>query len=131
MWTMPSERARQENCFLVLSRIVLTLVTLYMQEDLRDFMKIVENTLNHSDPRQCIRELANVMNCDHSNIVRHLHSMGKVETSCACSKPKPQKISGCSYVHLCLLVTDWLVNNIGHCYPVSLLITRNGVFKLT
>ena len=24
------------------------------------------------------------------------------------------------YVHLCLLVIDWLVNNIGHFYPVSL-----------
>ena len=36
------------------------------------------NTLNPNDPRQCTRELANVMNCDHSTIVRHLHSMGKV-----------------------------------------------------
>ena len=35
-------------------------------------------TLIHNDPCQCIRELANVMSCDHSTIVRHLHSMGKV-----------------------------------------------------
>ena len=34
------------------------------------------NTLIHNDPRQCTRELANVMNCDHFIIVRHLHSMG-------------------------------------------------------
>ena len=39
------------------------------------------NTLIHNDPRQCTRELANVMNCDHSGIVRHLHSMGKVQKS--------------------------------------------------
>ena len=28
------------------------------------------NTIIHNDPRQCTRELANVMNCDHSIIVR-------------------------------------------------------------
>ena len=39
------------------------------------------NTLKHCDQRQCIRELANVMNCDHSTIVRYLHSMGKVQKS--------------------------------------------------
>ena len=27
------------------------------------------NTLIHNNPRQCIRELANMMNCDHSTIV--------------------------------------------------------------
>ena len=43
-----------------------------------------ENLLNiliNNDPRQCTRELANVMNCNNSNIVRHLHSMGKVPKS--------------------------------------------------
>ena len=35
------------------------------------------NTLIHNVPCQCTRELANLMNCDHSTIVRHLHSMGK------------------------------------------------------
>ena len=39
------------------------------------------NTLTHNYPRQWIRELANVLNCDHSNVVRHLHSMGKVQKS--------------------------------------------------
>ena len=39
------------------------------------------NTLIHNDPRHCTRELANVMNCDHSTIVRHLHSMDKVQKS--------------------------------------------------
>ena len=39
------------------------------------------NTLIHNDPRQCTRELANVMNCDHSTIVRHFHSIGKVKKS--------------------------------------------------
>ena len=37
------------------------------------------NTLIHNDPCQCTRELANVMNCDHSTIVQHLHLMGKVK----------------------------------------------------
>ena len=41
MGTIPSERARQENGFLVLSSIVLTLVALHVQEDLRGFMKVV------------------------------------------------------------------------------------------
>ena len=39
------------------------------------------NTLIHIDPCRCTRELANVMNCDHSTIVRHLRSMGKVQKS--------------------------------------------------
>ena len=38
---MPSERAREENGFLVLRRIFLPLVTLHAQEDLRGLMKIV------------------------------------------------------------------------------------------
>ena len=39
------------------------------------------NTLIHNDPRQCTRELANVMNYDSSTIVRHLHSIDKVQKS--------------------------------------------------
>ena len=39
------------------------------------------NILIHNDPRKCARELANVINCDHSTIVRHLHSMDKVQKS--------------------------------------------------
>lgn len=39
------------------------------------------NRLIHNSPRQSTRELANLMNCDHSTIVRHLHSMGKVQKS--------------------------------------------------
>ena len=38
-------------------------------------------TLIHNDSHQCTRELAYVMNCDHSTIVRHLLSMGKVKKS--------------------------------------------------
>ena len=37
------------------------------------------DTLIHNDSRKCTRELANVMNCEHSTIVRHLHSMDKVK----------------------------------------------------
>ena len=40
MGTMPSVRARQENGFLVLRRIALTLVILHVQEDLQGLMKI-------------------------------------------------------------------------------------------
>ena len=39
------------------------------------------NILIHNDPRQCTRELANVMNCDHSTILRHLYSIVKVPKS--------------------------------------------------
>ena len=37
--------------------------------------------LIHNDPRQCSRELANVINCDHSTIVQHLRSMDKAQKS--------------------------------------------------
>ena len=37
------------------------------------------NALIHDDSHQSTRELANVMNCDQSTIVRHLKSIGKVQ----------------------------------------------------
>lgn len=37
------------------------------------------NNLVHEDPRQTTRELAEKMQCSHSTIERHLHSMGKVQ----------------------------------------------------
>ena len=94
------------------------------------------NTLIHNGLRQCrpTRELAKLRNCDHSTTVRHLRSMGKVQKSVAWfphTQAKTTRISGWPFVHLCLLVTDWLVNSIDHSYPVSLLVTRNGVFMLT
>ena len=92
------------------------------------------NTLIPNDTRQCTRELANVMNCDHSTIC-------DICIQCASFKnrvygyrmlqAKTTKICGWSYViYLCLLVIDWLVNNIDHSYPVSLLATRNCVSML-
>ena len=76
-------------------------------ERLSGFYEDCLNILIHNDPRQCTRELANVMNCDHSTIVRHLHSMGKVQSigcmGTACSKPKPQKSAG---GHTC--ISAWL-----------------------
>ena len=57
-----------------------------------------------------------------------------LKIGCTCtaySKSKSQNISGWSYVHLWLLVIDWRVNNIDHSCPISLLVTRNGVFLLT
>ena len=46
-----------------------------------EFDKNRLNTLIHNDLRQCTRELANVMNCGHSTIVRYLHSNCKVKNS--------------------------------------------------
>ena len=77
---------------------------------------------------------ANVMDCDHSAIVRHLYSMGKVKKVCVWvphALSQNHKISGWSYVHLSLFVINWLVNNMGRSYPVSVLVTRNAVFMLT
>ena len=60
------------------------------------------NTLIHNYPRQCTRELGNVMNCDHSTIVRHLHSMGKVQNMGVCvlhalsQKHKNQQVAICA-----------------------------------
>ena len=77
----------------------------------------------------------NTLNCDHSTIERHLHSMGKVLKSRVWvphALSQNHKISGGPYyVHLCLLFIDWLVNKSDHFYPLSLLVTRNGVFMLT
>ena len=42
------------------------------------------NILIHNYPRQCTRELSNVMNSEYSNIVRHLHSFCKVQKSGVC-----------------------------------------------
>ena len=54
------------------------------------------NTLIHNDPRQCTRELTNMINCNHSTIVRHLHSMDKVKKSGVWVPHalKPQKSAG-------------------------------------
>ena len=56
------------------------------------------NTLIHKDPRQCTRELANVMNCDHSTIVRHFIQWARLKKircmGTASSKPEPQKSAG-------------------------------------
>ena len=105
MGTMPSERPRQENSFLVLRRIVLTLVTFHVQEEPSRFDEDCLNTLIHNDPRQCTRKLANMMNWDHSTIVRHLQSMGKVKKigckGTACSKPKVHRCGPGSSMRAC------------------------------
>ena len=88
------------------------------------------NTLIH----QCIRELANVMKCDHSNIVRHFYSMGKVKKSgvwvqhALSQNNKNQRVVTCAS----LLVRHRLAREQHRpSYPVSLLVTRNGAFMLT
>ena len=59
------------------------------------------NTLIHNDLCQCTGELANVMNCDHSTTVHAICIQGS-KIGCmgtACSKPKPQKLTG---GHMCI-----------------------------
>ena len=62
------------------------------------------NILTHNDPRRRTRELENVMNCDHSTIVRHLHSMGKVQKSgiyvphALSQNHKNQRVAICAYL---------------------------------
>ena len=76
-------------------------------------------TLIRIDPRQCTRELANMVNCDYSTIVRHFQSMGKVQKSVAwiqyalSQNHKNQRMAICASL---FLVIDWLVNNIDHSY---------------
>ena len=81
MATMPSQRARQGNGFLVLRRIFFYISVTPRSRRPSMFDEYRLNTLIHNDPHQCSRELANMMNCDHSTIVRHLRSMGKVQIS--------------------------------------------------
>ena len=81
MATMPSQRARQGNGFLVLRRIFFYISVTPRSRRPSMFDEYRLNTLIHNDPHQCSRELANMMNCDHSTIVRHLHSTGKVKKS--------------------------------------------------
>ena len=60
------------------------------------------NTLIHNDPCQCTRELPTVMNCDHSTITQHLHSMGKVQNSSVwvplAQSHKNQRVAICASV---------------------------------
>ena len=52
------------------------------------------NTSIHNDPRQCIQELANLMNCDHSPSRKICIQWVRFKNLCmgtACSKPNPQK----------------------------------------
>ena len=62
------------------------------------------NTLIYNDPSQCFRELANVMNCNHSTILRLLHSMVKVKKSGVCvphdlsQNNENQRVAICEYL---------------------------------
>ena len=62
------------------------------------------NTLIHNDPRQCTRELANVMIRDHSTIVRHLHSVDNGQKSDIwvphdlSQKHKNQRVAICAFL---------------------------------
>ena len=64
----------------------------------------LSNILIRNDLCQCTRKLANVMNCDHSTIVRHLHAMGKVKKSgvwvphALSQNHKNQQVAICAYL---------------------------------
>ncbi|XP_049947955.1 serine-protein kinase ATM-like [Schistocerca serialis cubense] len=49
------------------------------------------NALINNDPSQCTRELANMMNCDHSTTVWCLHAIGKVQKLGACIPQAPSQ----------------------------------------
>ena len=49
--------------------------------DSSDTPRFEHSNPRHNDLPQCTQELANLMYCDHSTIVRHLHSMGRVKKS--------------------------------------------------
>ena len=54
-------------------------------------------TLIHNYPRQCTRELSNVMNCDHPPTCGICIQWARFKIECmgtACSKPKSQKSAG-------------------------------------
>ena len=82
METMPSERPWQEDCFSRFEEYRFYISDTHRSGRPSRFDERL-NTLVHNDPLQCrpTRELANVMNCDHSTTVRHLYSMGKVQKS--------------------------------------------------
>ena len=89
-------------------------------------------TFIHNYPRQCTRELPNVMGCDHSTILRHLHS-SKVQSGIWVphdlnKKPQNRRVAICVFQ---MVVIDWFVNYIDHSYPVSLLVSTNGIYMLT
>ena len=77
--TIPQERARQENDFSRFKEARFDINDTPRSGRTSGFHEDRLNTLIHNDPRQGTRELANVMICDHFTIVRHLHSMGKVQ----------------------------------------------------
>ena len=112
MGIIPSERARQEKWFSRFKEDCFDISDTPRSERPSRFDEYRLNTLIHNDPRQCTRELANVMNCDHSNIVRLLHSMGKVKKigckGTAFSKPKPQKSAG---DHMCISACSSLIGS--------------------
>ena len=81
MGTMPSEGARQENEISHFKEDRFGISDTPRSERPSGFDEERLNTWIHNYPRQCTRELANVMDCDHSTIVRHLHSKGKVKKS--------------------------------------------------
>ena len=68
------------------------------------------NTIIHHDPNQCTHELPNVMNCDHSTIVQHLHSTGKVQKLGVWLSQNHKNRRVAMYMYLCLLIIDWLMN---------------------
>ena len=81
MGIMPSKRLRQVNVFFRFKEYRFEISDTPRSGRPSWFDEDRLNTLIHNDPRQCARELANVTNCEHSTMVRHLYSMGKVQKS--------------------------------------------------
>ena len=125
MGTMAVKRARQENSFLLLRRIVLTLVTLPCSERSSGFGEDSLNTMIHVSVLENW-QLWWTMTIPSSCTICIYWTSSKIGCMVTtCSKPNPQNSAGGHDVHLCLLVIDWLLKYIEQSYPVSLLVTRN------
>ena len=82
MGTMSTERTLQENGFSRFKQDRFDISDTPRSGIPSGFDDVRLNTLIHNDLRVCTRQLANVMNYDHSTtIVLHLHLMGKVKKS--------------------------------------------------
>ena len=93
------------------SRTFVNIFTLFLPSAMAASVWSLASTslmgLIHNDPRQHTWELANVINCDHSTIARHLHSMDKVQKlgvwvpHALRQNNKNQRVAVCAYLLAC------------------------------
>ena len=99
MGTMPSERAWQENSFFGFKEIRFDIGDTTRSGRPSGFDEHCLNTLIHNVPRQCTRELANVLTVTIPASWTFAFNGQDSKIGCmvtACSKPKPHKSAGAS-----------------------------------